>query len=377
MEINRVIENMQYSLIRTLKEEAKNYPNVIDLTVGEPDLETPKELILETFERAKNLRLGYPPTGGSESLREMIAKNYNKKYETSYEVDNIIINVGATEALSSCFKTILNPEDEVIIFSPFYTGYPSMIKLCHCKPVVIDISKNDYVITKKMLEENITNKTKAILFCNPSNPTGNLMSFKEMEEIANYLSEKDLFIISDEIYSELSFEDFFSFGRFENIKDKLIIVNGFSKSHSMTGWRLGYTIFPKKYRKNFLNSTLFTLSSPMAISLIAGEVALEKFSDRREVRDIYKERANYMYEELKKLGFKPVKPKGAFYILVDYSNISNLDSYDFSIDVLKKVEVAIVPGIAFGIEKHFRLSLIQDKIILKEVIERLKKYQAD
>lgn len=374
MEVNKVVNNLQYSLIRALKEEAVNYSDVIDLTVGEPDLETPKEIVLEAFEKAKKIKLGYPPTGGGEKIRSLIAKHYNKKYNTNYEADNIIVNVGASEAISSCFRTILNPEDEVIVISPFYAGYPPMIELCYAKPVYIDISKHNFILTPEILEKYITDKTKAILFCNPCNPTGNVMEYEEMKSLANFLAGKNLFIISDEIYSELAFEEFYSFGSFENIRNQLIIINGFSKSHSMTGWRIGYTIFPIKYRKNFLNTTLYTLSSPMAVSILAGEVALEKFDDRTEFKDIYKKRALYLYKELKKLGLEPVKPKGAFYIFVNYSNISKLNSYDFAIDLLKKSKVALVPGVAFGVENYFRISSIYDLPILEEVVNRLKKY---
>lgn len=374
MQINKVVNNLQYSLIRTLKEEAINYSNVIDLTVGEPDLETPKEIINETFKIAKNSKLKYPPTGGGEKIRSLIAEHYNEKYNTSYKPDNVIVNVGASEAISSCFRTILNPNDEVIVLSPFYAGYPPMIELCYAKPIYIDISKHNFILTPEILEQYLTNKTKAILFCNPCNPTGNVMNYEEMKNLANFLAGKDLFIISDEIYSELSFEKFYSFGYFENLRDQLIIINGFSKSHSMTGWRIGYTLFPLKYRKYLLNTTLYTLSSPMAVSIMAGEVALEKFDNRNDFRNIYKERALYLYRELKKIGFDPVMPKGAFYIFVNYSKISNLSSYDFAIDLLKKSKIALVPGIAFGVENYFRISAIYDISILEKVITRLKSY---
>jgi len=374
MEINKVVSGLEYSLIRALKEEALNYSDVIDLTVGEPDLETPEEIVIGAFEKAKKIKLGYPPTGGGENIRSLIAKHYNKKYNTSYETDNVIVNVGASEAISSCFRTILNPGDEVIVLAPYYAGYPPMIELCYAKVVPIDISKHDFVLTPEVLEKYITNKTKAVLFCNPCNPTGNVMGYEEMKNLADFLAGKDLFVISDEIYSELAFEEFYSFGLFKNLKDQLIIINGFSKSHSMTGWRIGYTIFPLEYRKNFLNTTLYTLSSPMAVSILAGEVAMEKFDDRSEFKNVYKKRALYLYEEFKKLGLDPVKPKGAFYIFVNYSKISKLKSYDFAIDLLKKSKIALVPGIAFGVENYFRISSIYDLPILEEVVNRLKKY---
>ena len=374
MEINREVEKLQYSLIRALNEESKKYSDSIDLTIGEPDIPSPKELINEALKYGAEHQLRYPPTGGGEKIRTLVANYYNRKYSSNYTADNVIINVGASEALSSCLRTILNSEDEVIIPAPFYPGYPPMINLCRAKAVFMDITKTDFKITSELLEEYYSEKTKAILLSNPCNPTGNVLTSEEMEIVADFVEKKDIFLIADEIYSELSFYEFHSFSSFEKIKDKLIIINGFSKSHSMTGWRIGYTIFPSKYRRNFLNTTLYTLSSPMALSIAAAEIALEKFEDRTELMNIYKERALYVKKALEKLGFKIVEPKGAFYIFADYSAVSELSSFDFAIDMLKKVQVAVVPGISFGTEKYFRISLTVDIPKLEKAMERIKKY---
>lgn len=155
------------------------------------------------------------------------------------------MNIGASEALSSALRTILNPEDEVILTAPYYPGYPPMITLCYAKPVFIDITGNGFRLSRELLEKYVTPKTKAILISNPCNPTGNVMSYEEMKEIVEFVKTREIFLVADEIYSALSFYDFHSFAEFRGIEDKLVIVNGFSKSHSMTGWRLGYTICPK------------------------------------------------------------------------------------------------------------------------------------
>lgn len=375
MEISRKVENLKYSLIRVLKEEAENYPDVIDLTIGEPDIPTPYGIVEEAMEYGKTHQLKYPPAGGGEKIRSLAAEYYNKYYGGDYKAENIIINIGASEALSSCFKTILNPEDEVIIPAPFYPGYLPVVELAYGKPVIMNIAENSFRVTKELLEKYVTPKTKALLFSNPCNPTGNVMSFEEMKEIADFVTERDIFLISDEIYSALSFYEFHSFAEFKNIKDKTIIINGFSKSHSMTGWRIGYTICPEKYRKNFLNATFYTLSSPIALSIAGAETALEKFSDRTELMNIYKERAEFMAEGLEKIGFKVIKPKGAFYIFADYSNLSELNSFDFAMDVLKKVQVAVVPGISFGTEKFVRFALTTDLDNLGKAVERLREYR--
>lgn len=374
MEINREVLKLEYSLIRALNEESRKYSNAIDLTIGEPDIPSPKELITEALKYGAEHQLRYPPTGGGEKIRTLVADYYNRKYGSSYVMDNVIINVGASEALSSCLRTILNSGDEVIIPAPFYPGYPSMVNLCYAKSIFMDTTKTDFKITSKLLEENYSDKTKAILLSNPCNPTGNVLTLEEMEIIADFVEKRDIFLIADEIYSELSFYNFYSFSSFEKIKDKVIIINGFSKSHSMTGWRIGYTIFPLEYRRYFLNTTLYTLSSPMALSIAAAEIALEKFEDRKELMNIYKKRAVYMKDALTELGFKVVEPKGAFYIFADYSKISKLNSFDFAMDILRKVQVAVVPGISFGTEKYFRISLTADIFKLKEAVERIEKY---
>ena len=291
MEINREVLKLEYSLIRALNEESRKYSNAIDLTIGEPDIPSPKELITEALKYGAEHQLRYPPTGGGEKIRTLVADYYNRKYGSSYVMDNVIINVGASEALSSCLRTILNSGDEVIIPAPFYPGYPSMVNLCYAKSIFMDTTKTDFKITSKLLEENYSDKTKAILLSNPCNPTGNVLTLEEMEIIADFVEKRDIFLIADEIYSELSFYNFYSFSSFEKIKDKVIIINGFSKSHSMTGWRIGYTIFPLEYRRYFLNTTLYTLSSPMALSITVAEIALEKFEDRKELMNIYKKRS--------------------------------------------------------------------------------------
>ena len=374
MRFNSAVENLQYSLIRVLKDEASKYPNSIDLTIGEPDIVTPKGLVEKAMEYGRNHQLKYALSGGGGEIGSLVAKHYNKAYGGDYTEKNVIMNIGASEALSSALRTILNPEDEVILTAPYYPGYPPMINLCYAKPVFIDITENGFRLSRELLEKYVTPKTKAILISNPCNPTGNVMSYEEMKEIVEFVKTREIFLVADEIYSALSFYDFHSFAEFRGIEDKLVIVNGFSKSHSMTGWRLGYTICPEKYRKYFLNTSFYTVSSPMTLSLKGAEVALKEYENRKDLANEYKKRAEFMSEELEKLGFKVVKPKGAFYIFADYSKLSSLKSLDFSLDLLRKTEVAVVPGISFGVEGYIRIALTVDIPILEEAIKRMKKY---
>lgn len=374
MRLNSEVENLQYSLIRVLKDEAAKYPNAIDLTIGEPDITTPKGLVEEAMEYGRTHQLKYALSGGGGVIGKLIANHYNKVYGGDYTEENILTNIGASEALSSALRTILNPKDEVLMTAPYYPGYPPMIKLCYANPIFIDISQNGFKLSKELLERYVTPKTKAILLSNPCNPTGNVMSYQEMKEIAEFIESREIFLISDEIYSALSFYEYHSFAEFKNIKDKTIIVNGFSKSHSMTGWRIGYTICPKEYRRYLLNTSFYTVSSSMSLSLKGAEIALTKYEDRKELSEEYRKRGEYFSRELEKLGFEVVKPKGAFYIFANYSKLSNLNSLDFSLDLLRKTEVAAVPGISFGIEGYVRFALTVNIEILQQAIERLKKY---
>lgn len=374
MELNSIVKNLKYSVIREINDLAKEHEGVIQLTIGEPDIQSPKALVDEVLEYGKSAHLNYPPTGGGVEVREKVAQYYNETYGSDYRESNIIMNIGSSEALSSVLRTILNPGDEVIIPAPYYPGYIPMIEMAYGVPVVVDTAENNFVLTPEILESYVGEKTKAILLSNPSNPAGTVMSREEVERLADYLQDKNIFLISDEIYSALSFEDFFSFGACKNIREKLIIVNGFSKSHSLTGWRIGYTIAPEKIRKFFLNATLYNVSAPMALSLHAAKIALEKFPCRKDVSEIYRERAYYLRDRLNSLGFQVVDPKGAFYLFVGYSKISEKNSLDFCLELLRETGVAVVPGIAFGSEKYFRIALTQELPILREVVERLEKF---
>lgn len=377
MTLNKVVDQLEYSLIRILKEKASEYDDVIDLTIGEPDLPVPKTVVKETLEYAEKNHLPYAPTGGGIEIREKIANYYNTKYGGNYSRDNIIMHIGASEALSSVLKTVLNPEDEVIVPAPYYPGYIPMIKLAYGVPVIADTRESNFILTDKILEKYITDKTKAIVLSNPCNPSGTVMSKNEIKKIANFLKDRNIFLIVDEIYNMLSFYDYNSFAQCDEIREKTIIINGFSKSHSMTGWRLGYSIVPLALRRNFLNATLYNVSSPMTLSLVAGEIAIDKFPTREDLVETYKERAIFLKNGLEKLGFSVIEPKGAFYLFVNYSKISDKSSLDFAMELLEKAKVAVVPGVTFGTEKFFRIALTQDISILKNALENFNQYVRD
>ena len=303
MELNKNIVQVPYSLIRELTEKAQKKENAIMLTIGEPDLLPPKELIEYGCEYAKTHTLGYTHSGGSEHIRTLVANHYNKYYNSDIKADNVTMHIGSMEGISSVFRTILNIDDEVIIPTPFFSPYEQAVKLSYGKPVFLDTRPDHLVLKPEAIEKVITNKTKAILFSNPGNPSGYMLKKEEMDELVKYFEKKDIFIIADEIYSAISFYPFTSFTSYPSIKDKVIAFNGFSKSHSMTGWRIGYSISPEYVRKCFINASFNNVGSMVALSCAIAEYALKNYPFIESFRDTYKERAMIMSKGLSDLGF--------------------------------------------------------------------------
>lgn len=374
MKLNKNVIEVPYPYIRAMTEKATKLPNNIILTIGEPDIPPPSRLLEETVNYAKNNPLRYTEAGGRERLRDLIANYYNKYYGASITKDNVIVHIGAIEAIASSLRTILNPGDEVLLPIPYFSPYRSVIELAYGVPVPIDMKNNNFAIRAKIIEKYITSKTKAILFSNPCNPTGYMLKKEEMDELSSFFKEKDMFIISDEIYSSISFYPFVSFSSYDCLKDKLIVVNGFSKSHSMTGWRIGYSIVPLNFRQFFLNSSFYNIGTPVALSCAMAELALEKFPERDDIKRIYGERGSIIKKDLADMGFDLVEPRGAFYLFAGYGRFSKESSFDFALRLLDKTSVAVVPGEAFGIDGYFRLSLTKDLNILKEAISRIKTF---
>ena len=374
MELNKNIVTVPYSIIREFTEKAQKKGNAIMLTIGEPDLQPPKEFIDYAYEYAKTHALGYTQAGGSNELRELVAKHYNKYYGSDVNANNILMHIGSMEGISSIFRTILNIDDEVILPTPYFSPYEWAIKLAYGKIVYLDTSEDKFVLKPETIEKAVTNKTKVILFSNPGNPSGYMLKKEEMDELVKYFEKKDIFIIADEIYSAISFYPFTSFTSYPSIKDKVIVLNGFSKSHSMTGWRIGYSISPEYVRKCLVNASFNNVGSTVALSSAIAEYALEKYPVIESFRDVYKERALFMAKELSDLGFDVIEPRGAFYLFVGYEKFSKEPSLDFAMRLLDETGVAVVPGIAFGCENYFRIALTQDIPLLKEAAGKIREF---
>ena len=370
MYIDPIIKGIEISDIRKIHERLSSYKNVINMTIGEPDTDAPKKVKEAIAYHALNSPIKYSPVGGMPELREKIAKFYNEKFGGNYNKDNVLVTVGSTEGLSSTLKTILAENDEVLIPTPAYVG--------RAKTIFMDLEENNFILTEKILEKYITPKTKLIILTYPNNPSGITLPKEEMIKIVKFLKDKEIYLLSDEIYASIAFEKFTSFAKYYNeLKEQLIVVNGFSKSHSMTGHRLGYTLANEKLQAQIKKISQYTVTSASTLSQYGAIAALDYCSDTTELSEIYKKRVYYFVKELEKLGFKCLKPKGAFYVFATYKTIDkfkNVKSFDFILDLLEKTELAIIPGITFQVEGYVRFSIVHDLPVLEEAIARLKKY---
>ncbi|ALA95702.1 pyridoxal phosphate-dependent aminotransferase [Leptotrichia sp. oral taxon 212] len=378
MYINKTVKEIQISDIRKIYEKMQTYENTINMSLGEPDIDVPEEVKKAVAHHAVNTRIKYSPVGGMPELRQKIADFYNENFSGKFSADNVLVTVGSTEGLGSVMKAIIADGDEVLMPTPAYVGYGSLIKLTGGTPKYIDLRENEFKLTAEILEKHITPKTKLVILTNPNNPSGTTLPKEEMEKIAALLKDKEIYLLSDEIYASIVFEEYTSFAEYwEKLEKKLIVVSGFSKSHSMTGYRIGYIITNPDLQLQVKKVSQYNVTSTSTLSQYGALVALEKCSDRKEVSEIYRKRVEYFKNELEKMRFKCLEPKGAFYIFAGYENIDrlkNMKSLDFALDLLEKTGLAIVPGSTFQVEGYVRFSIVHDIPVLEEAIGRLKKY---
>ena len=378
MYINKAVEEIQISDIRKIYEKMQTYKNTINMSLGEPDIDVPQEIKQAVAYHALNTKIKYSPVGGMPELREKIADFYNKNFGGNFTPDNVLVTVGSTEGLASIMKTVIAAGDEILIPTPAYVGYGSLIKLSGGIQKYIDLKENNFKLTKEILEKYITSKTKLIILTNPNNPSGTTLDEEEMGKIVKFLKDREIYLLSDEIYASIVFEKYTSFAKYsEELKKQLIIVSGFSKSHSMTGYRIGYIITNPELQLQIKKVSQYNVTSTSTLSQYGALTALEKYSDRKEVSEIYRKRVEYFKNELEKIGFKCLEPKGAFYIFAGYENIEklkNMKSLNFALELLEKTGLAIVPGSTFQVEGYVRFSIVHDIPVLKEAIERLQNY---
>jgi aminotransferase len=378
LSINSTVEDIAISGIRRFFNLVQTKEDVLSLTIGQPDFPTPTHIKEQAISAIHNNYTSYTHNAGILPLREAIANFVSEKYHITYHPESeIIVTVGASQAIDITLRTILNNGDEVILPGPVYPGYEPLIKLAGAVPIYIDTRKNNFKLTADMIEPYITEKTKAILIPYPSNPTGVTLNEKELADIATLIKKHDIFLIADEIYSEIVYtQEHISIAKFSEIRNQLIVINGVSKSHSMTGFRIGYILAPEWLAAHTLKVHQYNVSCATSISQYAALSALTTgIHDPIQMKVAYKERRDYVLSRLKSIDLYTYTPDGGFYIFIDVSHLEQ-NSFDIAIDIVDKAKVALVPGSAFSAygEGYVRLSYAYDMATLKEGMNRLADY---
>lgn len=366
--------------IRKFSNQLVNYPDAINLTIGQPDFPTPASVKQAGIRAIENNLTTYSANPGLIELRKAVAAFFAEKYNCNYKPeDEILVTNGATQAIDSVFRTILAPGDEIILPAPIYSGYEPVITYCGAKVVYLDTTDTDFQPSAERLAKLITPNTKAVLFNFPSNPTGATISHEQMDALANVLKDEDLYIISDEIYSENTFVgEHRSFGSYAELKDRLFLIHGLSKSHSMTGWRIGFLMADARLIAEVAKIHSFNAICAALPSQYAAIEALTNCKDTPQEMNIsYIKRRDYVYDRLVKMGIEVNKPNGAFYIFPSIKKFG-LTSEQFAIRLMQRKEggVGVIPGSVFTPygEGYLRITYAYSDEELKEGMDRLEAF---
>ncbi len=369
--------------IRKFFDVVATMSNVVSLGVGEPDFKTPEHVRQAAIDLIEEGRTRYTANLGMPALRERIAHYLERRFHTVYNpMDQIMCTIGASEAIDVALRTILEPGDEVLVIEPCYVSYKPSIILQHGVPVVVTTKvENDFKLMPEELERAITPKTKAIILPYPNNPTGAIMEKEDLEKIAPIIMKHDLLVISDEIYAELTYggKDHVSVASIEGMYERTIVLNGFSKSFAMTGWRLGYAAGPKDLIKQMNKIHAYVVMSAPVMSQQAAIEALRDDAlcdeDVRVMREAYDQRRKYLIGEFNRLGLTCFEPKGAFYVFPSIQK-TGLGSEEFCEKLLFEGGVAVVPGNAFGEcgEGFIRISYAYSMEELKACIQKIEDF---
>ena len=381
---NKQLDKIQVSLIRQFDQAISEIPGVLRLTLGEPDFTTPDH-VKEAAKRAIDQDQSYyTGMSGLLTLRQAASDFVKEKYQLDYNPENeILVTIGATEALSATLTAILEEGDKVLLPAPAYPGYEPIVNLVGAEIVEIDTTDNGFVLTPEMLEKAILeqgDKLKAVILNYPANPTGITYSREQLEALAAVLRRYEIFVVCDEVYSELTYtgENHVSLGTM--LKDQAIIINGLSKSHAMTGWRLGFIFAPANFTAQLIKSHQYLVT---AANTMAQHAAVEALTagknDAEPMKKEYIQRRDYIIEKMTDLGFEIIKPDGAFYIFAKIPAGYNQDSFAFLKDFAQKKAVAFIPGAAFGQygEGYVRLSYAASMGTIREAMKRLEEYMRE
>ncbi len=359
--------------------------DVIGLGAGEPDFDTPDNIKEAAIEAIKRGDTKYTAVDGTPTLKKAIQGKFKRENNLSYELDQISVGTGGKQVLYNVFMATLNPGDEVIIPAPYWVSYPDMVLLAGGKPKIVKCSeKNEFKITPDELKKAIGKKTKWLIINSPSNPTGSCYTRNEIEELSKILiKNKNVYILSDDIYEHITYDDFkfFTIAQIKALKDRTLTMNGVSKSYSMTGWRIGYGAGPKDIIKAVAKIQSQSTTNPSSISQAAAVEALNGTQDFIKTRsDSFKERRDYVVETLNSInGLSCLKPSGAFYVFPNCKKLLSKKTKlktdkEFVEKLLEKAEVAVVQGSAFGLDGYFRISYATSMENLQKALDRIKSF---
>lgn len=376
--LSKLVMELEPSGIRRFFDIANTMDHVISLGVGEPDFDTPWHIREEGIYSLEKGRTYYTSNAGLLPLRQEISCYLKKRFQLPYEADEILVTVGGSEAIDIGFRSLLDPGDEVIIPEPCFVSYVPCVKMAGGVPVRVCLEeKDEFKLTGKKLKEAITEKTKVVVLPFPNNPTGAIMTAEELQVVADIIKKHDLFVLSDEIYSELSYKgDHVSIASIPGMAERTIVINGFSKSFAMTGWRLGYAAAPREIIKQMTKVHQYLIMSAPTTSQYAAIEALKNgLEDVERMRESYNERRRFLVKELNRLGMPCFEPYGAFYVFPNISRFG-MSSEEFAMRLLNEQKVAVVPGDAFGKcgEGFLRISYAYSIEDLKRALEKIKKF---
>ena len=381
---NKQLDKIQVSLIRQFDQAISEIPGVLRLTLGEPDFTTPDH-VKEAAKRAIDQNQSYyTGMSGLLTLRQVASDFVKEKYQLDYNPENeILVTIGATEALSATLTAILEEGDKVLLPAPAYPGYEPIVNLVGAEIVEIDTTENGFVLTPEMLEKAILeqgDKLKAVILNYPANPTGITYNREQLEALVDVLRKYEIFVVCDEVYSELTYTGGNHVSLGTMLRDQAIIINGLSKSHAMTGWRLGFIFAPANFTAQLIKSHQYLVTAANTMAQHAAVEALTAGKDDAEpMKKEYIQRRDYIIEKMTDLGFEIIKPDGAFYIFAKIPAGYNQDSFAFLKDFAHKKAVAFIPGAAFGQygEGYVRLSYAASMETIREAMKRLEEYMKE
>lgn len=376
--LSKKIIDIEPSGIRKFFDVVSEMPDAISLGVGEPDFDTPWNVREEGIYALEKGRTFYTSNAGMKELRAEICAFAKRKYGLHYDVSEVLVTVGGSEAIDVALRCMVDPGDEVLIPQPSFVSYVPCAVMADAVPVIIELkAENEFKLTKEQLLESITDKTKILMLSYPNNPTGAIMTQEELSELVPVIIEKDLYVISDEIYAEMTYgQRHCSIASFPGMKERTIVINGFSKTFAMTGWRLGYAMGPENIIEQMVKLHQFAIMCAPTNSQFAAVEALQNSDDEvAKMMEAYNQRRRFLLRAFQEMGVECFEPFGAFYVFPSIKKFG-MTSEEFANRLLQEEKLAVVPGTAFGAcgEGFVRISYAYSIENLKVGLQRIKDF---